>query len=78
MLMLLVLSHHVLLYRCLQHINETYKICDIICFHKSDIIKLMLFLTKNLLEVTSVTLVRTYLENIFHTLLLSIYSANVS
>ena len=65
------------LFRCLQHMNEIYKICVLICFHKSDVINLTLFSTKNLLEVTSVTLVLTYLENIFHTVLLSIYSANV-
>ena len=39
------------------HTNEIYKICILICFHKPDVIKLTLFSTKNLLEVTSVTLV---------------------
>ena len=31
------------LFRCLQHMNEIYKICVLICFHKSDVIKLTLF-----------------------------------
>ena len=57
MLMLLELSHRVVLFRCLQHMNKIYKICVLKCFHKSDVIKLTLFSTKNLLEVTSVTLV---------------------
>ena len=42
---------------CLQHMNKTYKICVLIGFHKSDIIKLTLFSTKKLLELTSVMLV---------------------
>ena len=67
MLMLLALSHRVVLFTCLQHMNDIYKICVLICFHKPDVIKLTLFSTKNLLENTSITLV--YLENIFHTVL---------
>ena len=39
------------LFRCLQHMNEIYKICVLMCFCKFS------FSTKNLLEVTSVTLV---------------------
>ena len=66
MLMLLALSHRVVLFRCLR-MNDIYKICVLIYFHKPDVIKLTLFSTKNLLENTSITLV--YLENIFHTVL---------
>ena len=57
MSMLLALSLRVVLLRCLQHINEIYKICILIYFHKPDVIKLTLFSTKNLLDVSSVALV---------------------
>ena len=56
-LMLLALLHCLVLFRCLQHMNEIYKIFVLICFCKSDVIKLMLFSTKNLLKVTIVTLI---------------------
>ena len=77
MLMLLALSHRVVPFRCLQYMNEIYKIFVLIYFYKSDVIKLTSFSTKNLLEVISVTLLQIYLENIFYTFLLSIYSADV-
>ena len=48
MLMLLVLSHCVVLFRCLQHMSKMYKI--LICLHKSDFIKLTSFSTKNLIN----------------------------
>ena len=71
MLMLLVLPHRVVPCRFLQHMNQTYKICKPkLWFNKSDVIKLILFSTKNLLEVTSVTLASTYLENTFHIVLM--------
>ena len=57
MLILLALAHRVVLFRCLQLMNEIYKTSVLMCFHKYDFIKLTLFSTKNLLEVTSVTLV---------------------
>ena len=40
---------------------------------KYNLIKLMLFLSKNLLEVTRVRLVYTYSENVFHIVLFSLY-----
>ena len=43
--------------RCLQHINKIYKIFVLIFLDRSAVIKLTLFGTKNLLEVTSETLV---------------------
>ena len=55
--------------------EKMYKVCVLICL-KSEVIQLTSFSTNNLLEVTSVTLVTTYLENIFHTVLLSIYCMN--
>ena len=57
MLMLLALSYRVVLFRCLQHMNEIYSIYVSIHFHNSDAIKLKLFSTNNLLDVASVTLV---------------------
>ena len=75
-LMLLGLWHCVVLFRCLQHMNKIWKSCVLICFHISDVIKLRSFSTENLLDVTSVTLVEIYLENIFIIVLLSIDSVN--
>ena len=56
-MLLLALSHRVVLFRCLQHMNEIYKICVSICLHKSDVIKLTSFSAKKLLGVFRVTLV---------------------
>ena len=64
-LMLLAYFYRAVLFRCLQHMNEIYKICVLICLHKFDVIKLTLFSAKNLLEVTRVTI------------LLSMYCLNV-
>ena len=47
----------VVLFRCLQYMNEIYKNYILICLHKSDVIKLTSFSAKNLLEDASVTLV---------------------
>ena len=57
MLMSLALSHRVVLFRCLQHMNEAFTICVLMCLHKSDVIRLMSISTKSLLGVTNVKLV---------------------
>ena len=72
--MLLALSHCVMHFRFLRHVNEICKICVFICLHKFDIIKLTSFSNKKLLEVTWLLVL---LENIFHTVFLSILCVNV-
>ena len=57
MLMSLALSHRVVLFRCLQHMNEVFTICVLMCLHKSDVIRLTSISTKSLLGVTNVKLV---------------------
>ena len=57
MLMSLALSHRVVLLRCLQHMNEVFTICVLMCLHKSDVIRLTSISTKSLLGVTNVKLV---------------------
>ena len=54
-LILLALSHHVVLFRCLQRMNKIYKIFVFLFLHKSDVFKLKSFSTKNLFQVNCVT-----------------------